>query len=156
MDEAVKARLTRRSIWTRAVFMLIFLVAYSVAEVVLGIVVIIQFLMVLFTGTANANLLRLGNNLSTYIAEVLRFMSFNTETQGFPFGDWPDEAVAEDNVWLQDPDDVEVAATPPAAEHPAAESSASGEEPDAGSVAGTEYEPDSPASEPSEDPPAKL
>ena len=78
MDDAVKARLTRRSIWMRAVFMLIFLVAYSVAEVVLGIVVIIQFLIVLFTGTANANLLRLGNNLSTYIAEVLRFMSFNT------------------------------------------------------------------------------
>ena len=127
MDEDVKARLTRRSIWMRAVYMLIFLVAYSVAEVVLGIVVIIQFLMVLFTGTANVNLLRLGNNLSTYIAEVLRFMSFNTEAQGFPFADWPDEAIDEDNVWLQEPDE-----SAPAEQEPTVDAAAPATTVDAG------------------------
>ena len=102
MDDDVKQRLTRRDVWVRLLYMIFFAIAYSIAEVVLGIVTLVQFVIVLITGTANDNLLRLGNNLSAYVYQVFRFLTFNTETQAFPFSDWPDEPVAEDNVWIQE------------------------------------------------------
>ena len=101
MDDDVKQRLTRRDVWVRLLYMIFFAIAYSIAEVVLGIVTLVQFVIVLITGNANDNLLRLGNNLSAYVYQVFRFLTFNTETQAFPFSDWPDEPVAEDNVWLE-------------------------------------------------------
>ena len=67
---------------------------------------VIQFFIVLFTGGANEQLLRFGNNLSAYVYRILRFQTFNTESQPFPFADWPDEAVA-DNPWTGEPETTE-------------------------------------------------
>ncbi len=99
MDEFSNESSTRRDVWVRALLMLFFLVAYSVAELVIWVVVVLQLLMVLITGRANENLLILGNNLSAYVYQIFRFQTFNSERQAFPFADWPNESVAEDNVW---------------------------------------------------------
>ena len=101
MQDEMKSRLTRRSIWVRFLYMLAFVIAYTIAEIVLGIVVLLQFAIVLITGNANENLLRLGNNLSAFVYQVFRFLTFNTEEHAFPFADWPDEAINDDNVWIQ-------------------------------------------------------
>lgn len=102
MDEQIKERLTRRSVWVRALFMVLFAIAYSVAELLVWVVAIVQFFIVLFSGRANERLLQFGNNLSAYAWQVLRFVTFNTETQPFPFTEWPDEQVGE-NPWTVDP-----------------------------------------------------
>ena len=99
MEEEMKQRLTRRDIWVRAIFMVIFVIAYSIAELILAVVVLAQFFIVLFTGQANRNLLLFGSNLSAYVFQVFRFQTFNSETQPFPFADWPREKMGE-NVWL--------------------------------------------------------
>lgn len=91
MDEEMKARLTSRNVWMRALYMIILMVAHYGAMIVLGLVVVFQFLVILFTGSANAQLLRLGQNLTRYIADILRFETFNSEDRPFPFSDWPDE-----------------------------------------------------------------
>ena len=106
MDDRIKERLTRRPVWVRALFMVFFAIAYGIAELVVGVVVIIQFFIVLFTGGANERLLRLGNNLSAYVYRILRYQTFNTESQPFPFADWPDEKVA-DNPWIAEPETAE-------------------------------------------------
>ena len=98
MDEQIKERLSRRSVWVRAIFMVLFAIAYGVAEFLVFVAIVIQFFIVLFTGGANERLLRFGNNLSAYIYRVLRFQTFNSEDQPFPFSDWPDEP-ATDNPW---------------------------------------------------------
>ena len=99
MEQEIKQRLTRRDIWVRALFMVFFLLAYSVAEAVVVLLVLFQFVTILLTGHANQNALRLGYNLSTYVFQVLQFQTFNTESRPFPFSDWPDEAreVADDS-----------------------------------------------------------
>ena len=106
MDDQIKERLTRRSVWIRALFMVFFAIAYAIAELVVGAVVIVQFFIVLFTGGANEQLLRFGNNLSAYVYRILRYQTFNTESQPFPFSDWPDETVA-DNPWTGEPETAE-------------------------------------------------
>ena len=115
MNDQIKERLTRRAVWVRALFMVFFAIAYAIAELVVGAVVIVQFLVVLFTGGANERLLRFGNNLSAYVYRILRYQTFNTESQPFPFADWPNEKVA-DNPWMGEPDAGEGLADEPAAQ----------------------------------------
>jgi len=99
MEEEIKQRLTSKDIWIRALYMVFFTIAYAVAETVTTLLVIFQFLAILFTGHANEPLLRLGNNLSIYIRQILQFVTFNSETRPFPFSDWPDEDHTGDR-WL--------------------------------------------------------
>ncbi len=93
MDPALKARLTSRDLWMRLIYMIVLAIAYSLAELLMIAVVIFQFVFILLTGSANEPLLRLGQNLTRYIADIIRFQTFNTEDKPFPFDDWPDEAV---------------------------------------------------------------
>ncbi len=65
MDQETKSRLSDRSIWVRILYMVILVIAYSVAEAVLVVVSIFQFLTVLFTGSVNEALQRFGANLSS-------------------------------------------------------------------------------------------
>ncbi|PJC68424.1 MAG: DUF4389 domain-containing protein, partial [Zetaproteobacteria bacterium CG_4_8_14_3_um_filter_59_5] len=62
MDNAnnLKENLQDGASWMRLLFMLLFAVIYSVAEVVLAMVVVFQFLCVLATGRKNAQVLALG------------------------------------------------------------------------------------------------
>ena len=103
MDERIKERLTRRTVWVRALYMVFFGIAFGIAELLVSAVVIVQFFIVLFTGRANDKLLQFGNNLSAYVWRVLRYQTFNSESQPFPFDDWPEEQVG-DNQWTEEPD----------------------------------------------------
>ncbi len=101
MDNEFKERLMRRSVWIRALLMALYAIAYVIAELLVWVVTIIQFLFVLVAGRANEQLLRFGNNLSAYVYQILRFLTFNSEAQPFPFSDWPDEPM-DDNLWTQE------------------------------------------------------
>ena len=94
-----EAQFGERSFWLRALHMLAFGLAYGITELIIGLVLTVQFLTVLFTGRASEPLLRLGNSLSLYIRQILRFVLFNTEERPFPFGAWPDEP-GEGSRWL--------------------------------------------------------
>ena len=124
--ETLRERLTRKDIWLRALYMLVLAIAYSIAETIIVFLVFFQFLSILFGGHANAALLRFGQNLSTYVYQILRFQTFNTETRPFPFSSWPDENIS-DNPWresfpvggpLVSSDDEEEADARPAEERP--------------------------------------
>jgi len=82
-------RLERESLGVRILWMLIFVLAWHVAEIVLAMVVILQLCCRLLQGVPNVDLLRLGDGLSQYLAQIGRFGSFNTEEKPWPFADWP-------------------------------------------------------------------
>lgn len=90
MDPELKENLRRRQTWLRGLYMLLFIVIFHVAEVVVGAVVLLQFLFTLFTGNTNPRLLQFGQNLSEYVYQILGFVTFNTEDMPFPFSDWPE------------------------------------------------------------------
>lgn len=85
----VKAHLKDTNAWLRLLYMLLFGIIYSVAEVVLLAVVVFQFLFVLFGGSRNERLLSLGGQLSTFIYQLLRYLTYNSDIRPYPFGDWP-------------------------------------------------------------------
>ena len=94
MDEELKQNIKERKTWLRGLYMLLFLVFYSVAKVIIFAVIAIEFLLTLFTGKTNERLVKLGQNLSTYLYQILTFLTFNTNEHPYPFGTWPEGAPA--------------------------------------------------------------
>ena len=89
MDPELKENLRKRTTWLRGLYMLLFVIIYHVAEFVVGVVVVLQFLFTLVSGQTNARLLQFGQSLSQYVYQILRFLTFNSEEMPFPFREWP-------------------------------------------------------------------
>ena len=86
----IEENLKSKATWTRFLFMVICSVLVWLASIVGAVVVVLGFLMVLFTGEVNRELRGVGQSLATYIYENIRFLTFNTDERPFPFGaDWP-------------------------------------------------------------------
>ena len=89
MSNDVTRNLKQQSTWMRGLYMLLFSLFYTIAEIVLFAVIFFQFLLKLFTGNINDRLLKLGQSLATYAYQVLKFLSFNSDHHPYPFGAWP-------------------------------------------------------------------
>lgn len=89
MSENMKENVTSQATWLRALSMLLFVFIFYVAEIVLVAVAVLQLLIAIFTGMPNARLLRFGQDLASFIYQVVRFLTYNSDERPFPFGDWP-------------------------------------------------------------------
>jgi len=81
--------LTNGQTWLRGVFMLLFVLIYSVAEVIVAVVVLLQFFFVLFTGQQNTRLREFGDGLSLFVYQIMSYWTYNSEERPFPFAPWP-------------------------------------------------------------------
>lgn len=91
MDESIKQNLQARDTWKRILFMLLFGLIYSFAELVIFAVVLFQIGSILITGQKNAKLLKFGQSLSLYAYQILQYFTFNRDQRPYPFDDWPDQ-----------------------------------------------------------------
>jgi hypothetical protein len=80
----------RYTIWKRGLFMLLFMVAFSIAQALLNLLAIVQFLWLLFASTPNQFLLRFGRSLSVWLADTALFLACATDDMPFPWKAWPD------------------------------------------------------------------
>ena len=107
MKDKTRERFINTEIWVRGLYMLLFLIAYNIAEFIIVLLAVFQFISALFTGRANEALIQFGKNLSVFVYEIFEFLTFNTDERPFPFKPWPDEDPGGDD-WLQDPMDDEL------------------------------------------------
>jgi hypothetical protein len=98
MDQQLKSNLTSSKHWIRLVYMLLFAVFLYVASFVVGVLVMVQFIFALITGSDNRKLRELGSSVTLYIQQILLFLTFNSDAKPFPFADWPEPLVAEPEV----------------------------------------------------------
>ena len=98
MDQQLKSNLTSSKHWIRLIYMLLFSIFLYVASFVVGVLVMVQFIFALVTGSDNRKLRELGSSLTTYIEQILRFLTFNSEAKPFPFADWPEPVLAPETV----------------------------------------------------------
>ncbi len=93
MSDEIQKNAASGEHWLRLAFMLLFAVILQVAAAVMWVVVIVQFLFALFTGSNNENLRSFGHSLSVFIFRIWQFLSYNCEDKPFPFQDWPESDV---------------------------------------------------------------
>ena len=119
--EELREHLTTRATWMRGLYILLFAVIYSLAELVLIAVVVFQFLARLITGEVNARLLEFGQQLSRYLYDMLRFFTFNSDDKPYPFASWNKASEPGPAASTAEP---ETASAPTAARKPAAKKKA--------------------------------
>jgi len=90
-------------IWSRGLYMLLFLVILGLVKGVVFIVAFIQFFLVATSKTVNQPLCHFGQGLSIYLYQITQFLIFNTDDKPFPFQEWRSELpTSEDNSGNQD------------------------------------------------------
>ncbi len=75
--------------WKRVIFVAVFWIIFHFAQIVAAIVTIAQCGFVLITNNPNQQLLKFGDSLGKYIHDILRYVTFNSDQQPFPFADFP-------------------------------------------------------------------
>ena len=80
---------TTADIWKRGLIMLLFMVAFGVAQALLNLLAVVQFFWLLFMKEPNQFLLRFGKSLSIWFADAARFLGCATDEKPFPWKDWP-------------------------------------------------------------------
>ena len=89
MSGDTRENLADRSTWLRLLYMILFVVVFNIAEFVIGVIVVVQFLFKLLTGHALDRLGELGHSLASYVLEIIVFLTFASEDMPYPFGPWP-------------------------------------------------------------------
>jgi len=90
---ALKNSLCSADFWLRLLYTVLFMLAWQVVEILLALVVVIQIMARLFTGSANDDALRWGDSLSVYACQIGRYVTMASEQKPWPFIEWPASAV---------------------------------------------------------------
>ena len=86
----IEQNLKSGATWLRCLFMAVSCVLACVAIFVGSVIVVLGFFYVLFTGEANQQIKEAGQSVSTYIYNISRYLTFNTDKKPFPLGgEWP-------------------------------------------------------------------
>lgn len=88
--QPIEQNIKSPSTWLRFLFMCIYVALIWLAGLVGAFVVIVGFFWVLFTGEANPQLKQVGQGIASYMYQIVRYLTFNSDTKPFPFGEaWP-------------------------------------------------------------------
>ena len=87
-QEQIKQNLQNPNQWLRILYMFLFWIALYFVMMVAGIVIIIQVVFALITGSDNKNLRQFAAGLTKYINQILLFLTYNENRKPFPFAAW--------------------------------------------------------------------
>jgi len=80
--------LSDKSTWMRLIYIVLFAIAFNIAEILIAIITVVQFFTVLFTKSPNARLQTLGGDLGGYIRDVTAFLTYQSDHMPYPVSDW--------------------------------------------------------------------
>ncbi len=75
--------------WSRLLPMLVLILCFGLAEAVLYLVAVIQFVWVAIYSEKNVNLTKFGKTLSIWLGDNAQYLTYNTEERPFPWKAWP-------------------------------------------------------------------
>ena len=94
----IEENLKSRTTWLRLLFMAIYGLFIGLAGMIGTVIVIIGFFWVLFTGEVNRELRQIGQAIASYMYDIIRYLTFNTDRKPFPFGgSWPSGEAKEES-----------------------------------------------------------
>lgn len=85
----IKQSIESDAFWLRTLFIVGFSVVYRILDVVVLFLVLVQWGFTLVTGQVNPALNQFSAGLASYIAQIIQYVTGNSETKPFPFTDWP-------------------------------------------------------------------
>lgn len=71
--------------WLRLIFMLLYAIVLYLTMWVLGVVVLVQLVFKLATGNTQEDVAGFAEDLTTFINQIVCFLTYQTDTRPFPF-----------------------------------------------------------------------
>ena len=87
-EQHLKSNLRNKSQWTRILYMLLFWLALYFSIMTIALLIFILAIFALVTGKVNDNLRQFSAGLTTYINQLILFLTYNEERKPFPFAEW--------------------------------------------------------------------
>ena len=75
--------------WKRLIFMIFFAIIFNIVEVIVFLVVIVQFISKVSTGKVFDRLRVFSHELGTYIQQIIEFITYCQDEKPYPFNAWP-------------------------------------------------------------------
>jgi hypothetical protein len=89
--DELKNKLMNSKHWMRLLLMLLmYIILFSLVQFIVTISMLVQWVLVLFTGEPNSRLWFFTRGLNRYSYQILEFLNFNSELRPFPLSDWPE------------------------------------------------------------------
>jgi hypothetical protein len=76
------------NVWMRGLWMLVFVILFALAETILGVIALVQFLWMVFAKEKNALLVSFGHDLGKWMRQVADFQSGHSDDKPFPWQPW--------------------------------------------------------------------
>ncbi|HDY98898.1 MAG TPA: DUF4389 domain-containing protein [Pseudomonas sabulinigri] len=89
---ALKESLCSADFWLRLLYTILFMLAWQVVEILLALLVVIQIMSRLFTGSANEDAKVWGEGFSLYACQIGRYITQVSDQKPWPFIEWPQPA----------------------------------------------------------------
>ena len=89
MEDQVTYKEHCKNVLIRWIFMLLFLIISRIIDAIIALIAVFQLFYSLVMRKPNGNVMGFGKDLSLYLAEIVQFLSYNTETKPWPFSQWP-------------------------------------------------------------------
>ena len=74
----------------RLVYVALFYIIFSVTDILMLILAVLQSALNIFTGEPSDTLKRFGGSLAIYLKQITDYISHVSEQKPFPFSDWPE------------------------------------------------------------------
>ncbi len=84
----LKQNLQDSNQWMRILYMIMFWIILYFVLMVTGVIIFIQVLFALITGSDNKNLRKFAADLTKYINQIILFLTYNEDRKPFPFAEW--------------------------------------------------------------------
>ncbi len=88
MNDDLKQNLLNLSAYKRLGVMVVFVLIFSIVELIIYAVALFQILFLLFTGSTHTELKKFAQAISAYLFDIVKFLTFDTEQMPFPFESW--------------------------------------------------------------------
>lgn len=76
------------NIWMRGLWMIVMAIMFGLAQSILGVTALVQWLWMLVTKKKNGLLVEFGDDLGLWMHDVARFQTGVTESKPFPWKRW--------------------------------------------------------------------
>jgi len=87
-QQQLKQNLQDSNQWMRIVYMVLFWIILYFVLMVTAVIIFIQVLFALITGSDNKHLRKFGAELTKYINQIILFLTYNDDRKPFPFAEW--------------------------------------------------------------------
>ena len=88
-EENLKKNVKDKDTWLRFVYLVMFGVVFYLCSLLAFATSVFQFLAKLFSGSSFEGLSEFGDQLATYVSQVIRYLTFASDEKPFPFAPLP-------------------------------------------------------------------